>query len=113
MTINPRWLALPALACFAFLMTTPAAGQASKEATEGAKLYKTNCAACHGADGTANTAMGKRLNIKSFKSPEVQGMTDAQLEEIVAKGKGKMPAYEKKLGAEGVKDVVAYIRTLK
>jgi mono/diheme cytochrome c family protein len=111
MTTNPRWLALPALACFAFL-ATPAFGQGGN-ATEGAKLYKANCAACHGADGTAQTAMGKRLNIKSFKSPEVQGMTDAQLEEIVAKGKGKMPAYEKKLGASGVKDVVAYIRTLK
>lgn len=106
-----RWLALPALACFAFLITTPAAGQTG-DAAAGAKLYKTNCASCHGADGTAQTAMGKKMNIRSLKAPEVQGMSDADLAAVIAKGKGKMPAYGTKLGTQGVKDVVAYIRTL-
>jgi mono/diheme cytochrome c family protein len=113
MNINLRWLALPALACFAFLTAVPASGAAQGDAAAGAKLYKANCAACHGADGAGQTAMGKRMNLKSLKSPEVQKMTDAQLEEIISKGKSPMPAYGTKLGAQGVKDVVAYIRSLK
>ena len=42
-----------------------------------------------------------------------QGQTDAQLYDVIAKGKGKMPGYEKTLGADKCKELVAYIRTLK
>src|SRR4051812_32335176 len=31
------------------------------------KLYGTKCAACHGADGSGNTVVGKALKIKDFK----------------------------------------------
>jgi mono/diheme cytochrome c family protein len=75
-------------------------------------LYGSKCATCHGLDGSGNTATGKKMKIRDFRSPEVQKMTDAELEKIIAKGKGKMTGYEKSLGAEKVKELVAYTREL-
>ncbi len=81
-------------------------------ADDAAALYKTKCASCHAADGSGSTPMGKKLNLRDLRSPEVQKQTDAQLTEMTAKGKNKMPAYEKKLTADQIKELVAYIREL-
>lgn len=78
-----------------------------------ADTFKAKCAMCHGADGSGNTAMGKKFNLKPLGSPEVQKITDAQLDEIITKGKDKMPAYGGKLSADEIKGLVAFIRTLK
>ncbi|MBZ5524926.1 MAG: cytochrome c [Acidobacteriia bacterium] len=78
-----------------------------------AALYKSKCAVCHGPDGKGDTAMGKKLGIKSFSSPEVAKKTDAELIEITTKGKDKMPSYDKKLTADQIKELVKYIRSLK
>jgi cytochrome c6 len=78
----------------------------------GAAVYKTKCAACHGADGKGETAIGKADKIRDFGSAEVQQQGDADLTAIITTGKGKMPAYGKSLKPEQVKDLVAYIRTL-
>ncbi|MGE5647294.1 MAG: c-type cytochrome [Acidobacteriota bacterium] len=94
---------------FAFLLVLASALGAQ---TDGAAIYKQRCAMCHGADGSGSTGMGKTLKLRDLRSAEVQGMTDAQLTEIVSKGKGKMPAYGSTLGAEGVKSVVGYVRSL-
>ena len=75
----------------------------------GESLYKTKCAACHGADGKGETATGKMMKVKDFSSEEVQKMTDADLTAAITAGKGKMPPY-KTLSADQVKDLVAYIR---
>jgi cytochrome c6 len=78
----------------------------------GAALYKTKCAACHGADGKGETAIGKADKIRDLSSAEVQQQADADLTAIITTGKGKMPAYGKSLKPEQVKDLVAYIRAL-
>ena len=75
-------------------------------------LYKTKCAACHAADGTASTPAGKKLETRSFLLPEVMKTPDKELVEITAKGKNKMPAFDKKLTDDQVKGLVAYIREL-
>lgn len=74
--------------------------------------FKAKCAMCHGLDGSGNTANGKKLNVRSFKSPDFQKMTDAQLLEIISRGKNKMPGYEKTLGKDAVTQLVAYTRAL-
>jgi cytochrome c6 len=81
-------------------------------AQDGATLYKTKCAMCHGADGKGDLPMGKKLNVRDLGSPEVQKQTDAELSTIIAKGKGKMPAFEAKLTSAQIGQVVAYIREL-
>ncbi len=80
-------------------------------ADDSAALFKSKCAMCHGADGMANTTMAKNLAIKSYKSPEVQKTSDADLKAIITNGKGKMPPY-KSLTPEQIDGLVKYIREL-
>jgi len=78
---------------------------------DSAALFKSKCAMCHGADGTADTQMAKNLGIKSYKSPDVQKQSDAELKATITNGKGKMPSY-KTLTPEQIDGLVKYIRTL-
>ena len=92
------------LAAIAFLSAPAKADTAAAEAT-----YKAKCASCHGPDGKGQTAAGKAMGAKDFASEEVQKMSDADLTDAIAKGKGKMPAY-KTLTPDQVKDLAAYVR---
>lgn len=78
----------------------------------GADTYKGKCAACHGADGSGNTPMGKRFQIKNLGSPDVQKQSDADLTGVIRNGKPPMPAYGKTLSPTDIQGLVAYIRTL-
>ena len=71
--------------------------------------YKANCASCHGPNGKGETAAGKAMKVKDLTSADVQKMTDAELTDTIANGKGGMPAY-KALTPDQVKDLVAYIQ---
>ena len=84
----------------------------SAAADDGAATYKAKCAMCHGADGKGDTPMGKKLGLRDFASPEVQKISDDELIAVTTKGKNKMPAYENKLSAAQIKDVITYIRQL-
>ncbi|MDX2032483.1 MAG: cytochrome c [Blastocatellia bacterium] len=74
-------------------------------------LYMQKCAVCHSPDGSGTTAKGKEMKLRDIRSAEVQKQTDAQLTDIIGKGKGKMPGY-KSLGEDKVKTLVAYMREL-
>lgn len=96
------------MALFAIVL----AGCVSVAAQDSATQYKRMCSLCHGADGKSETSMGKNLKSADLTSPTVQALTDAQMYEIIAHGKGKMAAYEGILGKQGVEAMVKYVRTL-
>src|SRR5437867_8647184 len=75
-------------------------------------LFKSKCASCHGPDGGAKTTMGTMLKIRDLKSDDVQKQTDADLHQIIAKGKNKMPAFDGKLRKEQIDQLVGFIRQL-
>ena len=77
-----------------------------------ASVYKTNCAACHGAVGDGNTPAGKVFNVPSFSSETVLKEPDGSLLAIAKNGKGKMPAWHDKLSEDQLKDLIAFIHTL-
>jgi mono/diheme cytochrome c family protein len=87
------------------LLSSPVkADVAAAEAT-----YKAKCAACHGPDGKGKEAMKTR----DLSSADVQKQSDADLSAIITNGKPpKMPPY-KTMTPEQVKDMVAFIRSLK
>ena len=79
-------------------------------ADDAAKTFAGKCAMCHGASGEGKGAF------PALNSGAVQKMSDAQLADIIAKGKnGKAShAFEKKgLDDATIKGLVGYIRTLK
>lgn len=79
----------------------------SAVAQDAGATFKAKCSMCHGADGK-----GGKMGTRDFASAEVKAETDAQLTDIISKGKGKMPAYAGKLTDADIKGLVAYIRTL-
>lgn len=79
----------------------------SAVAQDAAATFKAKCAMCHGPDGK-----GGKMGTRDFASADVKKETDAQLTEIISKGKGKMPAYDGKLKDTEIKDLVTYIRSL-
>lgn len=56
--------------------------------------------------------IAKNLKIRDFHSTDVQKQPDADLKAIIAKGKGKMPAFEGKLSAGQIDPLVSYIREI-
>ena len=97
------------LAGILFALILPAAAVADDDS---AKTFKTNCALCHSANGSGDTPAGKALKAKDLRSPEVQKQTDAALSEVIAKGKGKMPAFGAKIEPDDMSKLVAYVRDL-
>jgi len=106
---------IPAMGGFILLLLIalliPVSASAADAAAGGA-TFKTKCAMCHGADAAGKTVMGQKLGIKDLHAAEVQKQSDAELAQVISKGKNKMPAYDGKLSAEQVQQVVAYIREL-
>jgi cytochrome c6 len=94
------------IALLAFCLTSGFASSAA--AQDAAATYKAKCAMCHGADGK-----GGKMGTRDFGSAEVKAESDAQLTEIITKGKApKMPAYGEKLKDTEIKDLVTYLRGL-
>jgi mono/diheme cytochrome c family protein len=75
--------------------------------------FKAKCAACHGQDGSGNTPAGKNMKVKDLRSGEVQGMSDGDIFNAIANGKGKMQGYLKSLGADKCKQLAAYVKQFK
>jgi mono/diheme cytochrome c family protein len=75
-------------------------------------MYKANCVLCHAPDGSGSSVSGKALKAKDLRLDEVQKKSDVELVEVIAQGKGKMPAFGKKLKPDEVKQLVAFIRAL-
>jgi len=90
-------------------ITSPGLMRAQNDAE---KTYKTNCVLCHAPDGSGSSASGKALKAQDLRSEAVQKKSDAELTASIANGKGKMPAFAKKLKADDITQLVAYIRTL-
>jgi mono/diheme cytochrome c family protein len=92
----------------AAVTTLPAA-----DATAGKAAYDKSCKSCHGADGTPNPAIAKamKVDMKDFKSADVQGESEAQIAMVITMGKGKMRPVAS--AAAAAADIAAYIHTMK
>ena len=79
-------------------------------ADDGAALYKTKCAACHGADLAGKPA----AKIPSLVSDDAKKASDADLTDMIANGgkdKKSMHAFANKgMTPDQVKMVIAYLR---
>ncbi|MGD1105399.1 MAG: cytochrome c [Terracidiphilus sp.] len=81
-------------------------------AEDGAAIYKSKCAMCHGAAGTPSPAMAKAMGIKPVSDPSMATLTVAQITSTVKNGKGKMKPIVGLTDAQ-VSAVAAYFKTLK
>jgi cytochrome c553 len=76
-------------------------------ADDGATIYKTKCAACHGADAAGKPA----AKIPSLTGDDAKKLSDADLTKAITE-KPKHAGVAKTLTPDQVKMVVSYIRDL-
>ncbi|MGB7770055.1 MAG: cytochrome c [Verrucomicrobiia bacterium] len=88
-------------------------------AADGKALWEHHCAMCHGVDGNGQTNMGKRLGVKDYTDAKVQAaLTDDAAVKAIKEGfkdkDGKtVMRPSENLSDADIKDLVAYMRTLK
>lgn len=106
-----RWVvfAFAAVVALGVAMALPTGSNAAGT-SKAAPLFKSKCAGCHGPDGKGQTAMGKMMKLKDLGSEEVQKLSDAEIHEIITKGKKAMPAFGTKLSKEQIDELAAYVR---
>ena len=94
-----------------FLTFSTKISQAQKVSSP--ELYKKNCASCHGADGKGVEKMAKMLKvtIKDWTKLTLTPDLFKDWKKITTAGKGKMPAYEKKLKEAEIDSVLIYARS--
>jgi cytochrome c553 len=94
-----------ALSTIAPTEDVPVAG----DATRGATLYATHCAACHGDQGQGTAIAEEPLNTADFLTRR----SDDDLRQAIADGipGTTMPAYSDKLSAEDMVDLIAFFRS--
>ena len=84
------------------------------DAQAGKPVYAKKCATCHGKKGEGNQKIAKMLKVelRHLGAKEVQAKSDEQLRKEALEGVGKMKPV-KGLSEADVKNVLAYLRTLK
>jgi mono/diheme cytochrome c family protein len=92
---------LSAIAVVAILSLAGSVARA-QDAANGEKTYKAKCAPCHGADAAGKPAM---------KAPAIKGKTADEIQKAFASS--PKHAGVKSLTADQVKEVAAYLATLK
>lgn len=100
-------LCLPALVLGACLLASAAAAPA---------VYVKNCSGCHGTDGRGKVNSSLKGEVADLHSKEVQGLTDEELYETIARGtkhKNYPHAFlYRGLTEKDIHELVKYIRTL-
>jgi mono/diheme cytochrome c family protein len=86
---------------FLLALATPLAALAGDT---GLVVFHEKCTRCHGADGR-----GKAI----FNTPSMltSKLTAAEMEQVVANGRAKMPPFKAELSAEQIKAVATFIKT--
>ena len=109
-----KWLKLFVIALASFVASAAFLfNQVETQANSGGSssprsLYVQNCARCHGANGKAQTALGKQLEADDISG----GISSAKVIRTVTNGRGDMPSFRKKLTAAQIKAVAAYVNSL-
>ncbi|MBT9546675.1 MAG: cytochrome c [Candidatus Sericytochromatia bacterium] len=104
-----------ALALVGGAASNMSASAAGGNAAKGKAMFASQCAMCHGATGKGDGAVGKTLKPapRNFTTGTFKyGSSDAQIAALIKKGKAPMPGYAT-LSDQQLKDLVAYIRSLK
>jgi cytochrome c oxidase cbb3-type subunit 3 len=86
---------------------------AQKE-TDAGLLFEKHCGTCHGKDGEAKTFKAKFNHARNLTDAKWQSeVSDERLFNSISNGKGKMPAWGKKLSEAQINALVPYVRKLK
>ena len=81
---------------------------------DAAAIYAKSCATCHGKDGRAKTFKAKFNDARNLTDAAWQAdVSDERLYNSISNGRGKMPAFGRKLSEAEINALVAHVRRLK
>lgn len=99
----------------------PARKMDAQQLALGAKIFKENCASCHGAKAEGDASWRQRDADGHFPAPPLNGSGHAwhhSVEALTAsimegspKGKGKMPAWKGKLSEQEIEATIAWFQS--
>ena len=71
-----------------------------------------DCAVCHGDTGEGKTAVidGKKIKAPSLRTGHALGHSDVDFVKQITKGGDGMPAFEKKMSAKQIDEMIHFIR---
>ncbi|MBK7155843.1 MAG: cytochrome c [Sandaracinaceae bacterium] len=77
-------------------------------------VYLVACAGCHGAEGRGDGPdRAPIMRLPNFQSAQWQAtLSDDQLVSIITLGRGMMPAFGERVPPEGVRGLVAHLRSM-
>ena len=80
-----------------------------------ADLFKKHCSSCHGRDGRAKTLKSRlRYHARDLTDAAWQeSVTDERIFNSIFNGRGKMPAFGKKLNQTDVEELVKHVRAFR
>ena len=86
-------------------------GQEAVAGLQVGEIFRRSCQICHGADGRGTPSRSRLPGIPDFTSGRWhEGRSQAQLAASILEGKGQMPSFRSKLGAEEVHALASYVR---
>jgi len=101
------------LAASLLLLAAPAAGQAPRDVDQLKAFYRQKCVSCHGGDGSAVAADGRKLRGLDFTDPRaMRGRDDSAMARTIRKGLFfglRMPGFKKELSEEEARLMVAEV----
>ncbi len=100
-----RHIGLLALTVFLFSCNQQNQKQAPAQPPDGKLIYRQNCVACHGADGTMSANGAKDLTMSA--------LTEEELIEVISNGRKVMTPFKEILAKEEINAVAKYIMTLR
>lgn len=71
-----------------------------------ADTFQAKCAACHGKDGKGKSDMAKKLGVKDLT---VTKLPVAEIEKVIANGKGKMTPWKGKISDAEISALSKYV----
>ena len=71
-----------------------------------ADTFQAKCAACHGKDGKGQSDMAKKLGVKDLTATK---LPVAEIEKVIANGKGKMTPWKGKLADAEISALARYV----
>jgi mono/diheme cytochrome c family protein len=97
------------------LFTVLGAGNTNEAAAADAgTIYNRQCVSCHGRDGRGRTRKGRQTHARDMTSASWQDdVSDERLFNSISNGRGKMPAFRKKITENDIDALVAHVRRLR
>jgi cytochrome c6 len=96
------------------IAASPNAAAPATTAGDASSVYNSKCASCHGRDGRARSAHARHEHARDMTSGEWQdSVSDERIYNSISNGKGKMPAFKKKLSDAQIDELVNYVRRLR